>query len=1193
VPLWSLLWSSAPTAFVEAPLACWEVGMWRSDTLAVVHDVWLSARSRQRMGGARNVDMSFRVLPGTEISGYRVERQIGRGGMAAVYLATHEGLGRHVALKILVPDVGDDGTFRERFQQEARIAASIDHPNVIPLYETGEFEGLVWITMRLVDGIDLKRRLEQGTLTPAAAVTILSQVAAALDAAHRRGLVHRDVKPANILLDPGVRPDGSDHAYLADFGLARSSTSPSALTRPGFIFGTIDYMSPEQIRGGDLDGRSDVYALACVLYECLSGSPPFRRETVIDTMNGHLHDQPSALAGGTAGLPTTLDQVLSRGLAKEPADRYVEAGTFMLVAAAAMDEFGARSGRTQLQIGQDLPGEPDPLPRQETLATTSPGMSATVAAAPPRPPLSRIVGRAQELVLIGAALSQGRLVTLTGVAGGGKSRLAMEVASRAPAGDTSIVRLGLVGSERDVPEAIAAAVGLDEPTSELSSLATSLRDRAGLLILDDCEHVVAACAAAAEEILAASSDLRILATSREPLRLPGEIMVAVPPLSIPAEPRTLAEIQRSDAVQLFVERAAEVRAGFRLDAENANDVAEICVMLDGIPFAIELAAARVRSLSPGEIASRLTDRLDALSVRAVGVDRRHRTMHEAIDWSYGLLRAEEAKLLDSLSVFVGTFSVDAAEDVCSSDEVARDTVIDLLDDLVSRSLVSTDPLEGRMRYRLLEPVRRLALARLDASGRAGQLRDRHARHYAAVAERLASATGDQGPSVESVRAEIPNIRSALIRLREGEDGDRGRLAAARAAGHLAFALGDWETVVGSLVDLDQDAGLAKELGISLCKLHRHDPTDVEYRRGQELLGSAADLGDADAVAALAGTWRDVDPVRALALYERAYEMDAAHSYALGNLLEYAATADSGPVEIDQIERQTLEARRRCGEQIDAGENLPWAAFDLGKFSLLLEDVEGALLDYAFAVSRSTGPFMIDTSLRSLGRLGSLMQGTDGWHQASCLLALGLAARFPWHPPGRDAASEFATPDAGPLEPPVLVLAGWGRDVGDALARTRTTLIGALAGASLTVVSGGTTTGVSALAADIAPSNAHAAVVGYAPRALPPDVELDERYSEVRRSQGDRFGPWEPLRYWADVLSSGISASDVRMLMIGGGPIAALECRVALAFGASVGVVRGTGGSAEQVFDDPRWNASRRLTVVLPDTGGLRTFLAVG
>jgi hypothetical protein len=173
-----------------------------------------------------------------------------------------------------------------------------------------------------------------------------------------------------------------------------------------------------------------------------------------------------------------------------------------------------------------------------------------------------------------------------------------------------------------------------------------------------------------------------------------------------------------------------------------------------------------------------------------------------------------------------------------------------------------------------------------------------------------------------------------------------------------------------------------------------------------------------------------------------------------------------------------------------------------------------------------------------------------------------------------------------------VLAGWGRDVGDALARTRTTLIGALAGVSLTVVSGGTTTGVSELAADIAPSNAHASVIGYAPRVLPPDVELDERYSEVRRSQGD-FRTLGTARYWADVLSSGVSASDVRMLVIGGGPIAALECRMALAFGASVGVVRGTGGSAEQVLVDPRWNGSRRLTVVLPDAGGLRTFLAVG
>jgi serine/threonine-protein kinase len=275
--------------------------------------------------------------PGAEFAGYRIDRIIGRGGMGVVYLAQHEGLKRRVALKLLAPQLADDRRFRERFVRESQLAASIDHPNVIPIYEAGDANGRLFIAMRYVEGTDLRTLLgEQGTLDTAQASRIISQVGAALDAAYEQGLVHRDVKPANVLIARRRGSEAGAHGYLTDFGLTKRSASDSGVTGTGQFVGTLDYAAPEQFRGEDVDARTDVYSLGCVLYECLAGRPPFLGENDAAVMFGHLMEPPPPLTSERPDLPKDIDDVVATAMAKEKVDRYPSAGTFASRASAAL-----------------------------------------------------------------------------------------------------------------------------------------------------------------------------------------------------------------------------------------------------------------------------------------------------------------------------------------------------------------------------------------------------------------------------------------------------------------------------------------------------------------------------------------------------------------------------------------------------------------------------------------------------------------------------------------------------------------------------------------------------------------------------------------------------------------------------------------------------------------------------------------
>ncbi len=301
---------------------------------------------------------SMPSLIGRRLGDHLIEAVIGRGGMATVYRARDQRLGRAVALKILAPQLSHDERFRERFVRESRLVASLDHPNIIPIYEAGEREDLLFIAMRYVEGSDLRKLVQAtGQLPVARANPLFAQIAAALDAAHAGGLVHRDVKPANILVAQG------DHVYLTDFGLTKSSAAEAGLTSHGHFMGTPRYVAPEQIRGLAVDGRSDLYAFACVVYEALAGQPPFQRDTELALLYAHVSHDPPPLTPYRPDLPHAVNPVLARALAKNPAERYATCREFVSALRDAIS--GGEQPAAGPAGGQPYPQwQPQTLPQQ-------------------------------------------------------------------------------------------------------------------------------------------------------------------------------------------------------------------------------------------------------------------------------------------------------------------------------------------------------------------------------------------------------------------------------------------------------------------------------------------------------------------------------------------------------------------------------------------------------------------------------------------------------------------------------------------------------------------------------------------------------------------------------------------------------------------------------------------------------------
>ena len=335
--------------------------------------------------------MSGLPLVGDEFASYRVRSVLGRGGMSVVYQAENLRLSSVIALKVLAPELAADDVFRARFLEESRIAASLNHPNVIPIYDMGSQDDLLYIAMRYVSGTDMRQMIKKrGRILPANALFLVSQAARALDAAHRKGLVHRDVKPGNLLIERGSDEADPDHVYLADFGITKHAMSRSGLTSTGQFLGTIDYVAPEQIRGTSVTGQADQYSLGCVLYECLTGRVPFEKDLDAAVIWAHVEETPTMPTILRPELPPEIDEVFGRVLAKRPSERYGSCREFVEAVRVALGIFGPGT-ESSLAFGT-MPAGPPAAVRQPDRGAAGPVLLEQHG----QPGARRTPGRARE-----------------------------------------------------------------------------------------------------------------------------------------------------------------------------------------------------------------------------------------------------------------------------------------------------------------------------------------------------------------------------------------------------------------------------------------------------------------------------------------------------------------------------------------------------------------------------------------------------------------------------------------------------------------------------------------------------------------------------------------------------------------------------------------------------------------------------
>ncbi|MGA8144752.1 MAG: protein kinase [Candidatus Acidiferrales bacterium] len=703
--------------------------------------------------------------PGTHLGPYEIVAPLGAGGMGEVYCARDSRLGRNVAIKILPAELSANGDGLRRFEREARSASALNHPNIITIYELGQDGSTHFIAMELVEGKTLRQLLLAGLMPIQTAIEIAAQVAEGLAKAHEAGITHRDLKPENVM----VSNDG--FVKILDFGLAKLALPDGDLaethalsaseTRPGEVLGTPGYMSPEQASGGQVDIRSDQFSFGAVLYEMVTGKRAFRRPTAMATLIAILREQAEPIAALNPDAPAPLCWAIERCLAKEPQKRYVSTRDLARELATIRDRFSEKPAR-------QVEARPSNVPVQRTVFV---GREKEVAAA-------------KELLL----RQDVRLVTVTGPGGIGKTRLAVEVANGVVdyfRGGIHFVPLSPLSDPALIVSAIVQTLGIREAggQSPLEILKKNLLDslRAPMLfVLDNFEHLVQAAPTVAE-LLAMGPNLKILVTSRAALHIYGEHEFPVPPLALPdshSKP-PLDVLSKYPAVALFVQRAVAAKPDFELNRENATAVIEICARLDGLPLAIELAAARVKVLSPSSMRTRLASRLQLLTGGSRDLPQRQQTLRAAIDWSYDLLSAAEQKLFRRLSVFVGGCTLEAIEAVC---DTKGDLDLDLLDGIASmmdKSLLQqVDQPNGESRFVMLETIREYAREKLEASNEEAPTKRAHAAYCLVLAEE--ETTEQNGAEwLERFALEHDNFRAALEWLTETGDAEWGlRLGAA-------------------------------------------------------------------------------------------------------------------------------------------------------------------------------------------------------------------------------------------------------------------------------------------------------------------------------------------------------------------------------------------------------------------------------
>ncbi len=909
---------------------------------------------------------------GRVLAHYRIVQKIGEGGMGEVYRAEDLTLGRPVAIKVLPPEALQDRDATERLLREARSASALNHPNLVTIYAIERADGVPFIAMELVEGETLEAFAARGPVPLERLLEIGAQVSDALEVAHAAGLIHRDIKPSNILVTPRGQAKVLDFGLAKRFapapGVAEKATASLQLTRTGTVVGTVAYMSPEQTRGEKLDPRTDIFSLGCVLYEAATGRQAFQGPSTVALFHQIATHEPPPPSSVRGDLPYEFDLILARALAKAREQRY---STAALLRDALRAMQASLTGAAPRQVRPSPSGGPSNLPAD----------------------LTRFVGRSSEVAEVKRLVASERLVTVTGSGGCGKTRLAIRVASDLlPVFSDGVWLVELAGLSDPslVPQAAATTLGLREEAGRpiLDTLMAHLAPRTILLLLDNCEHLTQACAALAEGILERCRACRILATSRAALGASGEARWRIPSLSTPPEEgaATPEQAEQYESVRLFVDRASAAQHTFALTPQNAPAVAAICRELDGIPLAIELAAARINILPVAQILTRLKDRFRLLTGGGHVSSVRQRTLRATLDWSYDLLSREEKTLFNRLSVFAGGLTLDAAEKVCAGGDIQEDQVLDLLSHLADKSLlVPEEGAGGAARYRLLETVRQYGRERLKESGEERAVLDRHGVHFVALAEQAAHMfTGpEQTLWLDRLAEDHDNLRLALrsaidppdaeraLHLgsalwlfwwlrgfwREGQrwlaavlafglpdDASTQRAIALRGAAVLARGLGEFDAAQAHLT---QSIAVARKIGFQaavaagLRELGNlaDDRGDWQAERGyyEESAAIFRELGDLHSAAVtlhnLGNYWQGQGEfARARSCLEEALSVTRERG---DRIMEALSLNGVGSVASDQGD---YEAARRCQEQSlaihrETGQR-PGIAFSLGELGIL-------------------------------------------------------------------------------------------------------------------------------------------------------------------------------------------------------------------------------------------------------------------
>jgi predicted ATPase/tRNA A-37 threonylcarbamoyl transferase component Bud32 len=974
-------------------------------------------RKEHSMGGLPMID---RV--GQQLGNYRLVSLLGQGGYAEVYLGQHVRLNQQAAIKVLHAHLTQAEA--ERFQQEAQTIATLVHPGIVRVFDYDVHDGVPFLVIDYAPGGTLRRHYPKGSLVPLPIIlSSVKQVADALQYAHEQKFIHRDVKPENMLV--GKRQE----VLLSDFGIATIalSTSLMGVATEG-ASGTLAYMAPEQIEGHPRVA-SDQYALGVVVYEWLCGERPFEG-SASEVMAQHLSMPPLPLHERVPSIPGEVELVVLQALAKDPKQRFASVQDFAVALEVA--SIAASPGSTRLMLASGY--------TSEILLTTKYHLPAY---------LTPLLGREQEIADACTLLrrSDVRLVTLTGTGGIGKTRLAVQVATELVAefpGGVSFVSLAPISNPDLVIPTIAQTFDVKESGTRplMDLLKAFLQDKHLLLVLDNFEHLLPAASQLAD-LLTSCPHLNILVTSRATLHVQGEHEFLVPPLMVPDLTHLLAQdvLPQYAAVALFLQRAQAVKPAFQLTPTNAHSIAEICARLDGLPLAIELAASRIKLLSPQALLTRLSQRLLLLTGGARDAPARQQTLRNTIEWSYQLLDTQEQQLFRRLCIFVGGCSLEAIEAIFTIFE-SDSTVVPVLESvssLINKSLLQLTEQEGEEpRLMMLESIREYGLEALATNGEMEATRDAHVSYYLALAERAVQEL--RGPQqalwLKQLEREHDNLRFALQCSLERVAMDQGMETALR----FGRALTDFWKIRGFYNEgrtlLHEILAHNKESITSIRAQVLNDAAGLaeaqgDYVQAEELckesLTLARRLGDTQNIAASLALLADVslnndDPSMArtcmeesLALYRELGDMNGvAHGlYELGwqcklqeeymqarafleeSLVIRREQGDGGGIAhtlfqlaevLFQVQgeskavRSLLEESRTLFEEVGDKEGIAYV-FDLsGKIALVREDMNRAQSQFeaAFTLYREIGDVPAMSSVLYTLALAALAQDNYLW-----------------------------------------------------------------------------------------------------------------------------------------------------------------------------------------------------------------------